>query len=135
MAEIKNATLTLDIIEATGQVKLTVNYDLLPNAFEWSLGKQGMQFKDHITIHGKDGTTVGPALTLTDPFTDVTYGVSAAAAPELLDRPARSKITSRASLQEDPTAGDADELIARIRVTPLMPTVSTADSPTKTLAG
>lgn len=114
MPTVTNATLTLT--ETTTQkVTVKVTYDATFTAFERQLFGLGLNYHSHVTVHGVDGSTVGPPLVNTN-FPHHHIGANEGLTVGTTDqtRPIEEEFEfGRSLLQEDPV-GDPDELKCNI---------------------
>ncbi|SNS27790.1 hypothetical protein SAMN04488107_2016 [Geodermatophilus saharensis] len=112
MPSVNSANLTLTTV---GQnVTINITYNAVFTAFERQLAALGMTFHDHTEAIGVDpagGTTGTTVATLPTTNFAVTAGAGSLSIPVN-----KSVSRTRASLQEDPAAGDADEIRCRIRI-------------------
>ena len=112
MPSVNSAALTLTTV---GQnVTINVTYHAVFTAFERQLAGLGMDFHEHIDVFGMDpaGSLTGTLIT-SFPLTNlaVTVGAGSQTIPRNV-----SKTVTRASLQEDPGLGDADEIRCKVRI-------------------
>lgn len=124
MPTINNPILTLT--ETNGKVDVSVRYDVTFSGVERQLKPLGLDYHTHVSVHGMDGTTVGPALPDVDfprhSFdAELTVGNDEQTLRGVVEGPIH---VPRFRLQEDP-AGDPDELVCLVRVhSPLPPLFS-----------
>jgi hypothetical protein len=109
MPSISATTLTLTTVNLDTTINVTYNATYTP--FERQLAGLGMTFHEHIDVEGVDGA-VGTTITT---FPLANHAVTVGAANQVIARNV-SKTVTRASLQEDPAAGDNDEIRAKIRI-------------------
>ena len=112
MPSTNSRDLTLTTVDTTVTVKVTYNAVFSP--FERFLAANGLRFEERIRVIGVDppGATTGTVL---HNFPPQILPVTAGAVPLALPRN-RSLTVTRASLQEDAGAGDADEIRCRIEI-------------------
>src|SRR5262245_25928751 len=118
-----NAT-TLTLTTVNQDTTITVTYNAVFNTLERNLVGMGMSFHSHEDVEGVDGG-VGTLITSMPTFVfPVTVGVGS----QVIARSV-SKTVTRASLQEDPAAGDNDEIRCKIRIhaSPVLPPEFTPD--------
>jgi hypothetical protein len=123
VSTVENANLTLKTIDDT--VTIIVDFDGRFSPFERELAALGMTYHSHVDVVGVDnGTDIGPAIVSFDhePF-EVTKG----SGDQVIHQTLKLKV-DRSTLQEDPDAGNADELKAKIRIhAPQTPVAFTDD--------
>jgi hypothetical protein len=112
MPEVLNPTLTLTTVNSDTTIDVT--FDVEFSEFERNLAADGMGFHQHIDVIGVDpaGSTTGTVLAS---FPSRSIAVSQGAGSLTIPRTASLTVT-RASLQEDPAAGDSDEIRCKIRI-------------------
>ena len=111
MPTVENPDLTLKTVDDT--VTIIVDFDGRFSGLERQLAALGMSYHSHVDVVGIDnGTDVGPTIVSFDhqPF-KVTKGSS----DQVIHKTLKLKV-DRSALQEDPDAGNADELKAKIRI-------------------
>lgn len=113
MAQVNNPQLTLTTVGNAVTVKVT--YKAVFTQFERHLASNGLRFRERITVVGVDP---GVADTTLHTFASQNLPVTAGTAPQTINR-SREINVSRASLQEDPALGDADEIRCRIKIEPI----------------
>jgi len=123
MPTITNPILTLT--ETNGKVDVSVRYDVTFTGVERQLTTLGLDYHTHVSLHGMDGATVGPALPDVEfprhSFDNVTVGNGDQTFRGVVEGPIH---VPRFTLQEDP-AGNPDELVCLVRVhSPLPPLFS-----------
>lgn len=107
-------SLSLTLTTVGDNVTITITYNAVFTAFERQLAGLGMAFGSREDVIGIDppnsltGTQITSFPQLTFP---VTVGSGALSLPQN-----RSMTVPRATLQEDPTLGDSDEIRVRIRI-------------------
>jgi hypothetical protein len=141
MPTINNPKLTVtltppfdDGVQLIEMRKLTIKYTAVFNAFEVSLAGAGLgvTFQEQITIFGVDpggslgaNQALGPGSSLPAATLSVTTTT--------INRTVTRKVT-RSLLQEDPIAGDHDEIRCRIQIVPIgLPPVSAVAALTNTV--
>jgi len=115
MPTTNNRNLTLTTVDEN--VTVRVRYNAVFTPFERFLAANGMKFREQIAVMGMDapGPFTGNVLAnFTAEYLLVTAGPGVQTIPR-----DRSKIVTRASLQEDPALGDNDEIRCRITITPI----------------
>lgn len=116
MPSISNARLTLS--ESDGVVELRVVYDASFTAVDRQLAGLGLNFHAHTSVHGIDGSVVGPTLA---EFERHSFPVTVGPGRQDFDDEEEVLFLARTALGEDPV-GDPDELKVKIRVhSPLPP--------------
>jgi hypothetical protein len=112
MTTLINRTLTLTTVGADTTIE--VEYTAQFTVFERRLAGLGLVFREQIAVIGVDppGGTTGSVLAL---FPVQTLPVVDGAVVQVIPR-VRSLTVPRASLQEDPAAGDNDEIRCRINI-------------------
>lgn len=125
----RNLTLTT----VGSNVTINVKYNAVFTPFERHLASNGLHFHERIRVIGEDpGTATDIVLTS---FPAFHFPVTAGAGNQTIPRNV-SKTVTRASLQEDPGLGDADEIRCRIEIAPVgMPTTLTAFTDQEVLLG
>ena len=112
MPTTNNRNFTLTTVDSN--VTVNVTYNVVFTAFERHLAGLGMAFQERIRVLGVDpaGSTTGTVL---HSFPVQNLPVTDGSGTQTITRN-RSISVSRASLQEDPAAGDADEILCRIEI-------------------
>jgi hypothetical protein len=109
MPSVPNAT--LDLITVNNDVTVDVSFDVTFSPFERNLAGQGMTYDRHIEVEGVDGANS----TVVATFPNILLPVTAGAGSQVI--PVATSITvPRSQLQEDPNAGDNDEIRCKIRI-------------------
>ena len=110
MSSTNNRNLTLT--QQGSNVKVKVTYNAVFTEFERHLAGLGLRFRERITLLGVDppGSTSGTALS---PFPAAIFPVTDGPGAQTIAR-IREITVPRATLQEDPTLGDNDELRCKI---------------------
>jgi hypothetical protein len=109
MPSVSNATLNLTTIN--NDVTIDVAFDVTFTPFERNLADMGMTFDRHIEVEGVDGANS----TVVANFPNIGLAVTAGAGSQVI--PVATSITvPRSQLQEDPNAGDNDEIRCKIRI-------------------
>lgn len=117
--EIRNQRLTISPPN-NGNVTVTVRYDAVFSALEHFLGLNGLGFQERVQLFGEDSALRGAD----DPLKIVSLmniAMPNGTGPVVVPRTV-TKVLERKELQEDPSiifVPDADEIFARITVTPL----------------
>lgn len=125
MPTTSNRQLTLTTVGAN--VTINVTYNSVFSAFERHLAGLGLLFRERIAVIGVDpaGATTGTVLAN---FPSPNLAVTDGGASQTIARNV-SVTVPRASLQEDPAVGDADEIRCRIRIDSIgLPPAVTADA-------
>lgn len=124
MPTVENANLTLKTVDNT--VTIIVDFDGKFSPFEQQLAALGFRYHSHANVVGIDnGTDIGPTIVSfpTEPFELDTNGSGG----QVIHQTLKLKV-DRSTLQEDPDAGNADELEVKIRIhAPDTPVVFTDD--------
>jgi hypothetical protein len=114
----------LTLSENNGIVTMTITFLPTFSNFEKELGSLGCTYDAHYSVHGVDNGLPGAELTSVD-IPNMAIPVSRLL-PVL---PVIQQVTvARTLLQEDPAAGDADELKVKIRIHSHIPEVFTPDA-------
>lgn len=133
MAQANNRQLTLTTVNTNVTVKVT--YQAVFSPFERHLASNGLVFRERITVLGMDPPNATTGGTVLHTFPSQNLQVTAGTTPQTINR-SREISVSRASLQEDPNPGDADEIRCRIRIEPIgMPDVVEGITNLQTLLG
>ncbi len=128
MPTIRNSTLTLTTVD--NDVTIRVTYYAVFSPIEKFLYDKGLIFRERIQVRGENAGTASGQILHTFPLENIPVPL------ELLVPRVRQMKVSRASLQEDPGLGDADEIICKIEITPIgIPAVVTGFTPVGTLLG
>ncbi|MCU0493884.1 MAG: hypothetical protein MUD01_20025 [Chloroflexaceae bacterium] len=120
MAEIRNQKLSITPPD-NGMVTVTVRYDASFSAAEHFLGLHGLGFRENIKLFGEDAGLRGDDDDLHITLSNQLIALPAGEGPVSVARSVSKKV-ARSELQEDPSflfVKDADEIYARITVTPL----------------
>jgi hypothetical protein len=138
MPIVSNATLTLTTVN--NDTTISVSFDTIFSPFERELAGLGLGFHPHIDVIGVDpaGSTTGTVLSLPTTFPQTSFPVTPGGAVSQTIPRTLAITVPRSSLQEDPAAGDADEIRCRIRIHALgMPPEFTPDlfTPQQVLVG
>jgi hypothetical protein len=113
------------------KVTINVRYNAVFSTLERHLAANGLVFQERIRVIAKDAGTAKDQVLHT--FSVQSIPVKAGIGLLSVARD-RSITVSRASLQEDPGLGDADEIHCSIEITPLgLPTIVTDGTPEQTL--
>jgi hypothetical protein len=132
MPTTNNRNLTLTTVGAN--VTINVTYNAVFSPFERFLAANGLVFQERISTIGVDPPG-GFAGTTLNNFPAQNLPVTAGAAPQTIARN-RSMTVTRASLQEDAGAGDADEIRCRIEIRVIgMPSTTTDFTDQEVLLG
>lgn len=117
MATISNQLLTLsDMVEnGVNMVRVEIKYDVTFNTTEEFLQSIGFKFQEIIQVLGVDAGSVMDQILL-DKFMPV-QNITVPTGGGTVSRKRTGKV-SRAFLQEDPAAGDADEIRCSIQILP-----------------
>jgi len=112
MPTTNNRQLTLTTVGTN--VTIGVTYNAVFSVFERHLAGLGLVFRERIAVIGVDppGATTGTVLAN---FPSPNLAVTDGAVAQTIARNVSMTVT-RASLQEDPAVGDADEIRCRIRI-------------------
>jgi hypothetical protein len=125
MPTVENPDLTLKTVDNT--VTIIVDFDARFTHFERQLHDLGMKSHAHADVVPIDnGKDIGPTIVSfpTEPFDEID---TASSGDQVIHKTLRLKV-DRSTLQEDPDAGNADELEVKIRIhTPEAPVVFTDD--------
>jgi hypothetical protein len=131
MPTTNNRTQTLATVGSNVMIRVTYNAVFSP--LERHLAANGLIFRERIQVIGEDPGTATDLLLHNFPLENIP--VPAGVVPPIVSRN-RSITVPRASLQEDPGLGDADEIRCSIEITPIgLPTVITNFTPEGTLLG
>ena len=113
MPTVSNTTLTLTTVNTDTTIDVT--YDATYTEFEQQLAGLGMTFSEVIDVMGVDVNILGKTIdTVLATFPTRSHDVKVGG-PTVIQR-SRTRSFTRASLQEDPKAGDDDEIRCRIRI-------------------
>jgi hypothetical protein len=108
MPTVTSPNLTLS--ESNGIVTMTIVFIPTFSNFEQELGSLGCTYDAHYTVHGVDGGVPGAELTAVDiPNMGIPVSRGLPSIPVV-----QSVRVARTLLQEDPAAGDSDELKVKI---------------------
>ena len=103
--------MTLKTVDDT--VTIIVDFDGRFRPFERQLAALGMTYHSHVDVVGIDnGTDMGPTVVS---FDDEPFDVTNGSGDQVIHQTLKLKV-DRATLQEDPDPGNADELKANIRI-------------------
>src|SRR5262249_44235205 len=121
MPSVTNANLALS--ESNGIVTMTISFLPTFSNFEKELGSLGCTYDAPYTVHGVDNGVPGPALTAVSiPNSAIPVGTGLPVLPVL-----QSVQVARTLLNEDPAAGDSDELKVKILLHSHVPPIFTSD--------
>ncbi len=121
MPSVTSANLTLS--ESNGIVTMTITFLPTFSNFEKELGSLGCTYDADYTVHGVDNGAPGPELTRVD-----IPNMAIPVARTLPVLPVFQQVdVARTLLDEDPAAGDGDELKVKIRIHSHIPPEFTAD--------
>ena len=113
----------LTLSESNGIVTMTITFLPTFTNFEKELGSLGCTYDAHYTVHGVDNGLPGAELTAVDiPNMAIPVSRSLPVLPVV-----QAVEVARSLLQEDPAAGDNDELKVKIRIHSHVPEVFTPD--------
>jgi hypothetical protein len=128
----RNLTLT----PVGGNVRIDVTYNAVFLPFERRLAALGLAYQERIQVQGVDEMTPGPEfVTLPISFENQILPVTDGAVLQTIER-TRTVTVPRQMLQEDPVAGDADEIRCQIQIVPIeLPATTTDFTDTKVLPG
>jgi hypothetical protein len=119
MPTVTNPSLALS--ESNGIVTMTIIFLPTFSNFEKELGSLGCTYDAHYTVHGVDNGLPGAELTAVDiPNMGIPVSRSLPTLPVV-----QSVTVARTLLQEDPAAGDSDELKVKIVLHSHIPEVFT----------
>jgi len=122
MPTVTNANLTLS--ENNGIVTMTIVFLPTFSNFEKELGSLGCSYDAHYSVHGVDNGVPGAELTAVDiPNQAIPVGVGLPVLPVV-----QVATVARTLLQEDPAAGDNDELKVKILIHTHVPPIFTSDA-------
>ena len=122
MPTVTNANLTLS--ENNGIVTMTIVFLPTFSNFEKELGSLGCSYDAHDSVHGVDSGVPGADLTAVDiPNQAIPVGVGLPVLPVV-----QLATVARTLLQEDPAAGDNDELKVKILIHSHVPPIFTSDA-------
>jgi hypothetical protein len=111
----------LTLSESNGIVTMTISFLPTFSNFEKELGSLGCTYDAHYTVHGVDNGLPGAELTTVDiPNSPIPVGRLVPVLPVF-----QQVEVARSLLQEDPAAGDNDELKVKIRIHSHVPEVFT----------
>jgi hypothetical protein len=126
----RNLTLT----PVGGNVRIDVTYNALFQPFERRLAALGLSYQERIQVQGVD--EVDPEfVTLPISFPNQVLPVTDGPVLQTIER-TRTVTVPRQMLQEDPVAGDADEIRCQIQIVPIpLPATTNDFTDTKVLPG
>ena len=110
MPTVTSPNLTLS--ESNGIVTMTITFFPTFSNFERELASLGCTYDAHYTVHGVDNGLPGAELTAVD-IPNMVIPVTGLPQPPLV---VQQVTVARSRLQEDPAAGDNDELKVQIRI-------------------
>jgi hypothetical protein len=120
MPTVTSPNLTLS--ESNGIVTMTITFIPTFSSFERELAALGCTYDAHYTVHGVDNGVPGAELTAVD---IPNMAMPVIGLPQQLPVVQRVSV-ARSRLQEDPAAGDSDELKVQIRIHSHVPPEFTA---------
>jgi hypothetical protein len=125
MPTVENPNLTLKTVDDT--VTVIVDFDARFTHFERQLHDLGLRYHAHADVVGVDnGTDIGPTI-VSFPFEQFDEIDTASSGDQVIHKTLRLPV-DRSTLQEDPDAGNADELEVKLRIhAPEAPVVFTDD--------
>ena len=114
----------LTLSENNGIVTMTITFLPTFSNFEKELGSLGCSYDAHYSVHGVDNGVPGAELTAVDiPNQAIPVGVGLPVLPVV-----QVATVARTLLQEDPAAGDHDELKVKILIHTHVPPIFTSDA-------